>query len=60
MLRVQAKVSFLSTEEGGISSSLLGAVPCRPNHNFGDSNNRYMYIGQINFEKDDIVMPGDV
>lgn len=59
MLSIKARISFLTTEEGGIKTALLGSTSCRPNHNFGNRDCQSMYIGQINFEKDDIIMPGD-
>ena len=56
---IKARVQLLSTEDGGRHTPIVGGVPFRPNHNFGDSENRNFYIGQINFEKDDLVNPGD-
>ena len=58
-IKVKAKVRLLSTEEGGRHTPIVGSVPFRPNHNFGNSENRNFYIGQINFDKSDIVKPGD-
>ena len=58
-IKITAKVSLLKTEEGGRHAPVVGGVPFRPNHNFGNGENRNFYIGQINFEKDDVVKPGE-
>ena len=54
---VLARVSFLRTEEGGRRE------PCperyRPNHNFGDAENRQFYIGQLQIPAGELVSPGE-
>ena len=58
-IKIIAKVSLFKTEEGGRHTPVVGAVAFRPNHNFGSAENRNFYIGQINFEKDDLVKQGE-
>ena len=58
-LDIKAKVKLLSTEEGGRHTPIIGSVAFRPNHNFGNADNRIFYIGQINFDKDDTIFPGE-
>lgn len=58
-IKITAKVSLFKTEEGGRHTPVVGGVAFRPNHNFGSAENRNFYIGQINFEKDDLVKPGE-
>ena len=54
---VLAEVSFLTTSEGGKSGPVRGRY--RPNHNFGAADGRITYIGQIEFDPDDEVVPGE-
>ena len=56
---IRAKVRLLPTEDGGRHTPIVGGVAFRPNHNFGNEENRNFYIGQINFEKSDLVKPGE-
>lgn len=58
-IKITAKVSLVKTEEGGRHTPVVGGIPFRPNHNFGNAENRNFYIGQINFKKDDVVKPGE-
>ncbi|WGO98159.1 hypothetical protein QFX18_19310 [Saccharophagus degradans] len=58
-LMVKAKVSLLCKKEGGRHTPIFGSVAFRPNHNFGDAKNRNFHIGQINFEQNDIIHPGE-
>ena len=58
-IMVKANINFLSTEEGGRQTPLFGSTAFRPNHNFGGSSNRHYYIGQVQFDKDDVISPGD-
>jgi len=56
MTKVKAKITFSKT----LKNTLLGSVAFRPNHNFGNENDRYFYIGQVYLDKDDIIKAGDV
>jgi len=58
-LMVRAKVSLLSTKEGGRHTPIVGGYAFRPNHNFGNAENRDFYIGQIDFEENDTIHPGE-
>lgn len=58
-IKIMAKVSLFATEEGGRHTPVVGGVAFRPNHDFGDPESRSFYIGQINFEKDYLVSPGE-
>ncbi|MEJ2743865.1 MAG: hypothetical protein P8176_15695 [Gammaproteobacteria bacterium] len=58
-LIVKAKVSLLATEDGGRHTPIVGGYSFRPNHNFGNEENRNFYIGQIDFEKSDTIYPGE-
>ena len=44
-LRVSARVRVISTEEGGKRQPFTARY--RPNHNFGSSQNRHFFIGQV-------------
>ncbi len=56
-LRVLARVSVVSTEDGGRKGPFTKHY--RPNHNFGDTENRAFYIGQIEVADGDWVYPGE-
>ena len=43
--RVLATVSLHSPDQGG--RDISGDVPYRPNHNFGDAEDREFFIGQV-------------
>jgi len=58
-VRVEARIHFLSTHEGGRSSPLLGASSYRPNHNFFGPDNRNMSMGSIELADREKVAPGD-
>ena len=58
-VRVEARIRFLSTEEGGRQSPLHGAGPYRPNHNFFGPDDRDMCIGSIELAEGEQVKPGD-
>jgi len=60
LIIIKANIKFLKKEEGGRTEPIPGNFSYRPNHNFGDSNNRLFYIGQINFDKNDLIKPGDI
>ncbi len=55
---VRARLEMLSNEAGGRSTALFGKY--RPNHNFGDAENRTMYVGQIEIPKAEPIAPGSV
>ncbi|HEV7427412.1 MAG TPA: hypothetical protein VGQ46_13690 [Thermoanaerobaculia bacterium] len=50
-------MQVLSTEEGGRTSPFRAQY--RPNHNFGDSENRHFYIGQVEVPEGESVAPGE-
>ena len=52
-------IRFLSMEEGGRSSPLLGGGSYRPNHNFFGADNRDMCMGFIELPEGQQVAPGD-
>lgn len=58
-LSVTASVSLLSTSDGGRHTPIIGGHAYRPNHNFGDEENRNFYIGQVDFEEGDTIYPGE-
>lgn len=58
-VRVRASIRFLSTEEGGRSSRLLGGGSYRPNHNFFGPDDRDMCMGFIELPEGQQVAPGD-
>lgn len=55
---VAAKVRLLTTEEGGLRQPFTTEYAFRPNHNFGDAENRGFYMGQFDFRGRDIVPLG--
>lgn len=57
--RVEARIHFLSTAEGGRSSPLQGQSSYRPNHNFFGPNDRDMCMGFIELADGEQVAPGD-
>jgi translation elongation factor EF-Tu-like GTPase len=54
---VEATVSLLPTNDGGRNSPIVGKL--RPNHNFGDTDNRNMFIGQIELTEGERLYPGE-
>jgi len=54
---VEANIRLLSTEQGGKSSPITQLY--RPNHNFGDPDNRNMFIGQIELGELEYLHPGE-
>jgi elongation factor Tu len=58
-VRVEARIRFLSTEEGGRSSPLRGGVSYRPNHNFFGPDDRDMCVGFIELAEGEYAAPGD-
>ena len=58
-VRVEARIHFLSTEEGGRSSPLLGGGSYRPNHNFFGPDDRDVCMGFIELAEGERVDPGD-
>ncbi|WP_139139345.1 hypothetical protein [Sphingobium phenoxybenzoativorans] len=56
---VEARIHFLSTEEGGRSSPLLGGGSYRPNHNFFGPDDSDMCMGFIELAEGERVAPGD-
>jgi translation elongation factor EF-Tu-like GTPase len=58
-LRIEARIHFLSTEEGGRRSPLQGGGSYRPNHNFFGPDNREMCVGSIDLAEGEQVAPGD-
>ena len=55
--QVLARVSFLSTDEGGRREPCSGQY--RPNHNFGGPDDRQFYIGQLQIPLGEVVRPGE-
>jgi translation elongation factor EF-Tu-like GTPase len=55
--RVLARVSVIKTEDGGRKGPFMSGY--RPNHNFGDAENRSFYVGQITVIGNDWVYPGE-
>jgi translation elongation factor EF-Tu-like GTPase len=58
-VRVEARVRFLTTAEGGRSSSIQGGGRYGSNHNFFWPENRDMCIGFIELDDGEQVTPGD-
>ena len=54
---VRARVSMISTENGGRQGPFTKGF--RPNHNFGGSDDRSFYVGQIEVAEDEWVYPGE-
>ena len=56
-LIVKARIFLLPTEQGGKSNP----VGCRyrPNHNFGDAENRHFFIGQVELREGELLHPGE-
>lgn len=55
-IRVLADVTFLSFRDGG--EGVVIRAPYRPNHNFGDPDNREFYVGQVELPVGDLMEPG--
>src|SRR5688572_2427782 len=55
-IEIVADVRFLSTDEGGKSCSVRPTY--RPNHNFGEPDNRTFYIGQLQIPTGEEIAPG--
>jgi elongation factor Tu len=58
IVRIRARIRFLTTEEGGRSTPLAGGGSYRPNHNFGGPGNLEMCIGFIDIPAGAPVIPG--
>ena len=58
-VRVEARIRFLSTEEGGRSLPLEGEGSYRPNHNFFGPDDRNMCVGAIELAEGERVAPGE-
>jgi len=56
---IEAEITLLAPENGGRKSPVYGEYSFRPNHNFGDINNRCFYIGQIELDEKDVFLPGE-
>ncbi len=54
---IKAAISFLSTEEGGRKGWAKSGY--KPNHNFGLPDGREFYVGEIYFDSEKIVYPGE-
>ena len=58
-VHIKARIHFLTTEEGGRTTPLLGKSSYRPNHNFFGAKDSNMTIGFINLGEGEKIMPGD-
>jgi translation elongation factor EF-Tu-like GTPase len=56
---IEARIRFLTAEEGGRRTPLHGGVSYRPNHNFFGPDDREMCIGFIELPEGREVQPGD-
>jgi elongation factor Tu len=56
-IRVIARVTFLSIEEGGKTRAVTKGY--RPNHNFGEPEENKFYIGQIEVPENAWIQPGE-
>jgi hypothetical protein len=56
-IKVLARVSVLSTEQGGPSQPISKSF--RPNHNFGEAQDNQFYIGQVEVPESTLVHPGE-
>jgi translation elongation factor EF-Tu-like GTPase len=54
---VEATICLLATELGGRQSPITKGF--RPNHNFGDAENKNMFIGQLELNDGDWLYPGE-
>jgi hypothetical protein len=57
ILKVRASVRFLTSQEGGKTTSVTGLY--RPVHNFGGAGNLELWFGQIPLLPGDTINPGD-
>lgn len=57
-VRVHAEISFVATEDGGRKHPVSPEYSYRPNHNFGDSDNRSFYVGQVEAPPGQYLHPG--
>lgn len=56
-VRVLARIRVLTADEGGRQSPFRARY--RPNHNFGSSEERHFFIGQVEIPDGEEVCPGD-
>lgn len=59
LIRIRARVHFLTTEQGGRSSPIFGHVGYHPNHNFYGPDKQEMCLGIIDLAEGEKVWPGD-
>jgi elongation factor Tu len=58
-IRIEARIYFLRTDEGGRSTALAGEGSYRPNHNFFGPDDRDMCVGFIALSTGEVIRPGD-
>jgi translation elongation factor EF-Tu-like GTPase len=56
-IRALARVHVLTSADGGRSGPF--AAKYRPNHNFGDAENRHFFMGQVELPEGEWVYPGE-
>jgi len=56
-VKVRAVLSLRTEDNGGRRTGIRSGY--RPNHNFGDSDNRRFYVGQVNFGNTELINPGE-
>ena len=58
-VHIEARIRFLTTDEGGRGTSLRGRGSYRPNHNFFGPDDRDMCIGFIDLAENEVIEPGE-
>ena len=56
---VLARIRLLTAEEGGRNSPVTSACKFRPNHNFGEPDNRNFFIGQVEISENETLFLGE-
>lgn len=56
-VKVRATISMLPPDQGGRTTAIRSGY--RPNHNFGDAENRRFYIGEVDLGSREFLHPGD-
>jgi len=56
-VKVRALISMLASDQGGRRTGIRSGY--RPNHNFGGTDGRTFYIGQVEFASGELLNPGE-
>jgi translation elongation factor EF-Tu-like GTPase len=59
LIRIKARLHFLTTKQGGRSTPIFGHDGYQPNHNFFGPDKQEMCLGYIDLAEGEKIWPGD-